>query len=915
MRPLILVACCLLPVLASAAEPVDYERDVAPLLQHHCAGCHAGGEAEGGYSLDTAQQLLGGGDSGVAITPGSPASSRLWLMVSGQLAPQMPPEDQPPLSPAQLAVLETWIEQGAQLPDGDGAMRRELRTPQIEPAADRVAPVTAMALAPDGQTRAQAGFRRIEILDQQGRVIRTITGDFGKVNALQFSRDGSRLLMASGTTGLHGLAALVDVASGELIKEFVGHRDILYAAVFAPDESLIATAGYDREIILWDVQAGEPVRRLSGHNGAIFDLAFSPDGSLLASACGDQTVKIWHVPSGQRLDTLGQSEGEVFAVEITRDAKHVIAASADNRLRVWSLVSTTRPEINPLVASRFIDESPLTHFAVTPDGEALVVLSASGDVKVLDTADWSLTGALEPLSETASDLVIDPASREVTISLMNGEIAKRPLPGPDLDPISTAGPAQLTPVYMVLDPPTEQTESALREVHKSGDLPVDRGAVIRGAISQPGESDQYRWRARRGEVWAIDADAGDNSPLDPIVIVLDQDGEPVLHTRLQGVRETYFTFRGKDSSQISDFRLFNWQELGLNEYLYAAGEVTRLYLHPRGPDSGFNVYPNEGNRWTYFGTSHRAHALGEPAYIVRPLAEGEPELANGLPVFDIYYENDDDPQRLAGTNSRLLFTAPDTGDYHVQIADTRGEGGDAFAYRLAIRAATPDFRPQISQPPAPIFRGAGREFMVRVDRTDGFDGPVTFEIRDLPPGLYSNSPVTVEAGQRYAVANLWADESAAAWEGELSAPVVAHAVIGGRYVERAAGAINKLQLADAARAVPSIQPIDGDVPAGELWTLQVRRGETVSARVVLDRRDDFRNEVRFGNENSGRNTPHGVYVDNIGLNGLLVRQDEHEREFFLTADPVAPLGKRLVHLAGEIDGPVTTPPIVVEVLP
>ena len=60
---------------------------------------------------------------------------------------------------------------------------------------------------------------------------------------------------------------------------------------------------------------------------------------------------------------------------------------------------------------------------------------------------------------------------------------------------------------------------------------------------------------------------------------------------------------------------------------------------------------------------------------------------------------------------------------------------------------------------------------------------------------------------------------------------------------------------------------------------------------------------------------HGVYVDNIGLNGLLVREGENEREFFLTADPIAEPGKRSFFLSGAVDGTVTTHPITVEVLP
>ncbi len=574
------------------------------------------------------------------------------------------------------------------------------------------------------------------------------------------------------------------------------------------------------------------------------------------------------------------------------------------------------------MATRFVDESPLVNFQLSPDGKAVVVLSEAGNVKVIRTADWNQAAVLEPLGETGSDLGISPDGRTVTVSLMNGEIVQRKIPDIEIAEVDDDN-QRLRRVYLDLDALTMLDEEKARESIQSdpsgaeehSPIPVPRGAQISGILSQRGESDHYQWTARAGEVWAIDGDAANKSPIDPMVTILDANHQPVLRTRLQAVRDSYFTFRGKDSSQINDFRVFNWQEMSLNDYFYAAGEVTRLWMYPRGPDSGYNVYPNEGGRWTFFGTSPTTHALGEPAYIVRPLRSDATPIANGLPVFDIYFENDDDPTRVAGKNSRLLFTAPADGTYTVRIADTSGDGGDNFSYQLKIRPAAPGFKPSIGRPNAKILRGAGREFTVRIDRIDGFNGPVTFDIHDLHPDIVANVPLTVEAGQRYAVGTLWVSEDAQGWEGTISPTVVARAKINGRIVERRAGDLGELTLGDRPSAIPSIQPIDREVAENENWTLTLRRGETVSARVVLRRKEEFKNEVSLGNENSGRNTTHGVYVDNIGLNGLLVRTEESEREFFLTADPITKPGKRSFFLTGAVDGGVTSHPITVEVLP
>ena len=391
--------------------------------------------------------------------------------------------------------------------------------------------------------------------------------------------------------------------------------------------------------------------------------------------------------------------------------------------------------------------------------------------------------------------------------------------------------------------------------------------------------------------------------------------QPVLRVRLQAIKASYFTFRGKDSSTSNDFRLFNQDDLGLSEYLYSSGEVTRLWMHPRGPDSGFVVYPGDGNRWTYFGTTHTAHALGEPAYIVRPLHPGEALPDNGLPTFDVYYQNDDDPMRVAGTNSRLLFTAPSDGRYCVRISDTRGGGGEEFAYRLVVRAAKPTFQPSVQQADGTLRRGAGREFLVRVERRDGFRGPVTFDIPNLPDGIVANVPLTIEAGQQSAVGTLWIHEDAEGWEGKLTPQLIARADIDGRRVERRVGPVGELTLGDPPSALPSLQPSSGETAADENWVLRVRRGGTATARIVVRRQEGFNDEIFFGGHLAGRNASQGVYVDNIGLNGLRILSDSHEREFYLTADETAVPGKRSFFLTAQIDGNVTTHPITVEVLP
>ncbi|KLU07247.1 WD-repeat containing protein [Rhodopirellula islandica] len=893
---------------------VDFAEDVAPILQTYCVGCHAEDDAQGGLAMDTHASLMNGGESGLALTPGVASSSRMFLMASGKLEPVMPPDDMEGPSEEELAILAEWIENGAEGPEGEMPIRRALKTPKIATASHVALPVTAIAQSADGAWQATARFGSITLVHQVSGEWKQITNELGKINSLSFNQDGSQLLAASGLTGGYGQATLFNVADGTVKHELMGHDDVLYAAKFSPDGKRIATAGYDRKILIWDAISGEMTRELVGHNGAIFDLAFSPDGGLLISACADETAKVWHVESGERLDTLSQPEGEVNCVLFSKDGRWMLAGSADNRLRVWQLISKDGPAINPIVQTRFVDESPIARMALTPDGHGLVILSEAGNAKVLRTDDWSVVGAMKPLGETPSDLVVSADGANASISLMDGRVVERRLPGMGHQGVESKG-TSLDPVYLDLGPLVTLEESGLS--FKDGIASVPRGVQVTGTLAAEGQADCYRFSARRGEAWVIEADAT-SGDLDPKIMVLDEAGQPLSRARLQAVRDTYFTFRGKNSNQVNDFRLFGWQEIGLNQYLYSNGEVTRTWRHPRGPDSGFDVYPGSGNRLTYFGTTHTTHALGEPAYVVRELGVQEEPEPNGLPVFEVFYENDDDPSRIAGKSSRLQFVAPRDGEFTVCVRDTRGHFAEDFQYRLRIRPSAPSYVASMGSMNPKLLPGAGRKIDLKIQRIDGFDGPVSFEIGDLPSGWHSNFPVVIEPNQFSAEGLIFVPEGLEAPSEPVDLQLIASAEILNRRVERKAGTIQGLTMGAPPSVIPMIQPIGRDVPGNEDWTLVIPRGTTVSARIVLRRGEDAKGnvnkgEVRFGKEGSGHNAAHGVYVDNIGLSGLLVLPNENEREFFITADPVATPGKRSFFLLSEQEGGVASFPITVEI--
>ncbi|QDT73479.1 WD40 domain-containing protein [Lacipirellula limnantheis] len=927
----------MLALLAKAqgaeTEAPDYLRDVAPIFGTYCVGCHTADAPEGELTLESFAGLIAGGVNGAAIVPGRADASRLIRMVTGEIEPVMPPKDNERPTEAEIDVLRRWIDAGATGPEGTAPEFPELTTPSIEPATNAQDEITSFALARDGTRLALGKYRRVEIRDAAtGDVVAKGAETPGKVNGVQFWGDGSRVVVASGIPGLYGVAIVLDAADGKTVLEVKGHRDAIYDAKLSPKGDLLATCSHDRMIHLWDASTGQLARTLSGHNGAVMRLAFNADGTLLASASADGTVKIWQVATGERLDTLGQPEGGQCAVAFSPDDAWIVAGGADRQVRAWRLVSREAPRINPMVHASTAHDSTVVELAFSPDGAKLASASESGELVLWDVARFAPVHRYELQPDVVTGIAFEANGEHFLVARMDGSQQRYAANLP--------GDADAADAHLVSDDnqdpndPAPREESAEQEPNNAPDAAnaIAAHASVRGVIAAAGESrapdvDLYQFSAKTGQQFVIEVNAArDKSPLDSHIEVLDATGRSIPRVVLQALRPSYFTFRGHDSMELADFRLHKWQDMELNEYLYANGEVSKLWMYPRGPDSGFLVYPGiEGSRIAYFGTTAITHALNEPCYIVEPHAPDEQLIPNGLPQYTIYYENDDDGRRQLGADSRVAFTAPADGDYLVRVRDVRSLGGDDYRYELIVRPPRPDFQIKASAGDLTVGAGSGKEFSISVERLDDFEGPIQIHVSGLPPGFHVSSPLVIEAGQNIAYGTInAAPDSVAPPEDQSPIKLTASAEIGGITVTKNAVDLGQPKLAPAPKILirvhhknqPSetVETVDasrpGEPPAP--IELEIAPGETISAIVELVR-DGNDGEITLGGDHSGRNLPHGVFIDNIGLNGLTLLAGESEREFFITAEPLVPEQSRLFHLRTEAEGGQTSWPVLLHI--
>jgi len=134
------------------ATPADdamaaYLRDVRPVLERRCFGCHGALQQKGALRVDTAKAIRAGGDSGPAVVLNDPTASLLIEKVTeSDPKLRMPPEGEP-LSPAEIAALSAWIAAGAVAPEGEKPQKDPRDHWAYRPPVKAPVPATAPAVS------------------------------------------------------------------------------------------------------------------------------------------------------------------------------------------------------------------------------------------------------------------------------------------------------------------------------------------------------------------------------------------------------------------------------------------------------------------------------------------------------------------------------------------------------------------------------------------------------------------------------------------------------------------------------------------------------------------------------------------------------------------------------------------------
>jgi len=344
-------------------RPVEFQKDVYPILEANCIACHNVTVSEGDLILENIAAILKGGGNGPAAIPEKPDESLILKLASRGEEPVMPPmpndRQAKELTPMQVGILRQWIVEGAKA----GAVTTS-KTMNWQPINPRLHGVYSLDIDDAARFIAAGRGNHVSIYDMTRRdTVATLVDP---------------AIVSTETAGPAGFA----------------HRDYVHAIAFHPTEPMLATSGY-RNVKLWR----RKIDSISGSWSIPSDVqtwAINSQGSEACVATASSGIVVANSVTGVARGTVSLNGQAVTALSIfNAEPKWIVAATADSKLVVvrnadLQIVHTSEPY-----------PAAITGLSDDLSGGKIAAMLADGSVRLLTIA--ADTGVIAEAGEIKSD--------------------------------------------------------------------------------------------------------------------------------------------------------------------------------------------------------------------------------------------------------------------------------------------------------------------------------------------------------------------------------------------------------------------------------------------------------------------------------------------------------------------------------
>jgi hypothetical protein len=192
-------------------------------------------------------------------------------------------------------------------------------------------------------------------------------------------------------------------------------------------------------------------------------------------------------------------------------------------------------------------------------------------------------------------------------------------------------------------------------------------------------------------------------------------------------------------------------------------------------------------------------------------------------------------------------------------------------------------------------------------------GPIRVDIDGLPPGFTATTPIEIAAGlyEAQGVISAKPDAPQPTPENMATTKVTATALVAGKEVKSEVNNLGAIKLADKPKVIAYLElekPGEPGASATGVPEVTIAPGGITRCKLRVER-NGFDDRIAFNVDN----LPHGVIVEDIGLNGVLLPEGQTERIIFLRAEPWVPEQSRLFHATAQVEGNQSSLPLRLQV--
>src|SRR5688572_24620288 len=149
------------------SKPVSFYKEIRPIFQANCQGCHQPAKAKGDYIMTEFEKLLTPGETGdKPVVAGKPEESFLIKQITPTNGEAEMPKGKPPLHNVEIELVKRWIEEGAL--DDTPPNAKQHYDAEHPPVYSHQPVITAIDFAPDGSLIAVAGFHEVLLHKSDG---------------------------------------------------------------------------------------------------------------------------------------------------------------------------------------------------------------------------------------------------------------------------------------------------------------------------------------------------------------------------------------------------------------------------------------------------------------------------------------------------------------------------------------------------------------------------------------------------------------------------------------------------------------------------------------------------------------------------------------------------------------------------